>query len=452
MDLDWLKSEGKAFIHAGGQLITDATHDKAAGEQSEQYGGRILNRLVEDVRPEGTSGHDIYMWFHNGRGVSHTIGPKQQGWIQVGNEYDEVKRHIEDALRASHAIWEGQAADSMHQQVSPLAAFADSAKATAHGTAAVVGTQSTDFANAKNKLEPMPSSRPLDNLLNGFAPVQTDLDKQISDYNNKSSMNQHVYQTYGEQTRANIASLPQWNPPPTVHGVVPTEQQLVQNNPEQPLAPTHPVSTQPNHGQLPSSVTPGPTTPGQDWQPQRPASVDPGGNHPPPHQPVAANMPQSADTPFASNTPFATNAAGYSPPQSSVGGWPSQSGYGGFGTSDGQHGAGAGGGYLGAGYGPVRPGSGSGGSHLGTGSLPGGGRYGAGALPEQNVVGGRGGSAGGAAGRPGAAGGPGMSPMGAGRGRGEEDSEHHTPSYLVEPDPEGLFGTDEPTMPPVIGE
>jgi len=41
---------------------------------------------------------------------------------------------------------------------------------------------------------------------------------------------------------------------------------------------------------------------------------------------------------------------------------------------------------------------------------------------------------------------------GSGRGDGEDDSEHQSPSYLREDDPESVFGTDETTAPPVIGE
>jgi len=41
--------------------------------------------------------------------------------------------------------------------------------------------------------------------------------------------------------------------------------------------------------------------------------------------------------------------------------------------------------------------------------------------------------------------------MGAGRGEGGEDEERQRPSYLVEPDPDSMFGTDEMTAPPVIG-
>lgn len=44
--------------------------------------------------------------------------------------------------------------------------------------------------------------------------------------------------------------------------------------------------------------------------------------------------------------------------------------------------------------------------------------------------------------------------MGAGRGKGEgdEDQEHQRPTYLVEGDPDEVFGSNERTSPPVIGE
>jgi hypothetical protein len=42
--------------------------------------------------------------------------------------------------------------------------------------------------------------------------------------------------------------------------------------------------------------------------------------------------------------------------------------------------------------------------------------------------------------------------MGAGRGgKGQGDGEHKRAAYLVEADPDSIFGTDERTAPPVIG-
>ncbi|HET6705380.1 MAG TPA: hypothetical protein VFH84_10415, partial [Amycolatopsis sp.] len=64
-----------------------------------------------------------------------------------------------------------------------------------------------------------------------------------------------------------------------------------------------------------------------------------------------------------------------------------------------------------------------------------------------------GGVRGGAAGKPGSPGVGGMGGMGPGaRGGKAEDEEHQRASYLVEADPESIFGgPDERTAPPVIG-
>ncbi|WP_085939568.1 hypothetical protein [Amycolatopsis azurea] len=88
-------------------------------------------------------------------------------------------------------------------------------------------------------------------------------------------------------------------------------------------------------------------------------------------------------------------------------------------------------------------GTGSGGLGGGRGSGMGG--LGGGMGGADHLAGGRG-----AAGR----GGGQMGPMGAGgrRADGEEDDEHQRPDYLIEADPDAIFGTDQRTSPPVIGE
>lgn len=150
--------------------------------------------------------------------------------------------------------------------------------------------------------------------------------------------------------------------------------------------------------------------------------------------------------------------------------WPG-AGWGPFGPSDGTTGAGyvpgapfgpavpgpAGGnppagGYQGAGFpvpgvaiGPV----GRGGNDFGPGGPgssatpgPGAGVGGVGASPSGRSPAGTGASR--------SAAGLGGVPVGA-RTDGEEDGEHRRPAYLVEPDIESVFGTDELTAPPVIG-
>jgi hypothetical protein len=114
----------------------------------------------------------------------------------------------------------------------------------------------------------------------------------------------------------------------------------------------------------------------------------------------------------------------------------SGSGSGGFGS-----GSGSGSGYGGSG------GSGAGG--LGRGGVGSGG-LGSGALAAEEAAAMRGGAGGAGAASRGGAGG--MAGVPGGHGQGDEDEEHQRPSFLVEGDPDAVFGTDEMTAPPVIGE
>ncbi|MCT2585922.1 hypothetical protein [Actinophytocola gossypii] len=96
-------------------------------------------------------------------------------------------------------------------------------------------------------------------------------------------------------------------------------------------------------------------------------------------------------------------------------------------------------------------GSGGGAGSSGMGGRPGMGPMGgAGAMAAENAAM-RGGGVGGA-GAAGARGTGMMGGMGGGRGQGEDDEEHTRPSFLVEGDPDAVFGTDQMTAPPVIGE
>ncbi|GAB3705461.1 hypothetical protein GCM10027598_06700 [Amycolatopsis oliviviridis] len=101
----------------------------------------------------------------------------------------------------------------------------------------------------------------------------------------------------------------------------------------------------------------------------------------------------------------------------------------------------------GSGFGP----GGGSGSTPGSGSASGAARPGGVGAAEAAAGRGMGGLGGGAAGR----GGPGMGGGMGGRGQqsdGDEDTEHQRPTYLVEGDPDEVFGTDMRTAPPVIGE
>lgn len=132
------------------------------------------------------------------------------------------------------------------------------------------------------------------------------------------------------------------------------------------------------------------------------------------------------------------------------------------GSDFGGSGGGFGPGGAGAGFGPTGGGSGAGGGMAAFGPTGGAPGAGAGNLGAGKASGaGAGVVAGGAAAARGAAGmgrggmGGGMmggAGGGAGKGQGGEDKEHKRASFLQENDPNSLFGTDEKTVPPVIGE
>ena len=149
--------------------------------------------------------------------------------------------------------------------------------------------------------------------------------------------------------------------------------------------------------------------------------------------------PGSFPPPGSSNQPGQNpNYAGTPLP---IGGLPGPTG----GDFDRGRGSGSGGGPGGRGFGPGGSGGygpggsqGSPGRGPGLGGVPGGALAAEGAAVRGGPAGARGGTGGG------------MMPPGR-RAEDEDDGEHQRASYLVEGDPDAVFGTDEATAPPVIG-
>ena len=144
--------------------------------------------------------------------------------------------------------------------------------------------------------------------------------------------------------------------------------------------------------------------------------------------PGAPFVPNVAGPGYLPGTPFVPNGPGFPP----VGGYQ--------GTGFPLPGFGIG---RGGDFGPGGPAGGTSGPGA---PVPGPGGARAGAVGEHGTGGGRGA---GMTSR--SAAGLGGVPIGGARADGEDDGEHRRPAYLVEPDAESLFGSDELTAPPVIG-
>jgi hypothetical protein len=396
---------------------------------------------------------------------------------EVVKAYHERGDRIKQIVGRMDAVWKGDAAGAAQRGAGPLAVEHGLA-APAMDTAQDLATrQAGSFGDARNAVVPVPPAPgkvdPLAAFMNPGALVtygqQVEAHKTASQHNvdvmrgyeNASAYNMSMPDSYGQitsdQAEIRVASP---TPPPDA-GDSGEEPPRPGSGPDKP---TYPGG---GGGQSGSGGGSGRGGGGGSSGPDIPGGGVPGGG---------GSGPGDGSGPGGLVVPppqQGTNPGGYVPPPppgvgpggvlpvgpSGPGGGMPQSGQGtGFG----------GGGLPGVGIGPVgvpggggRGGSGTGsgvgaggrgpgnGGGSGSGGPGAGGRSGAGLIGEPVSGQASGARGGGVAGR----GGPGGMPMGAGAGKGRDgqDEEHVHASFLQEPDPESVFGTDETTAPPVIG-
>ncbi|MCR6489527.1 hypothetical protein M8542_42595 [Amycolatopsis sp. OK19-0408] len=363
---------------------------------------------------------------------------------QAGVDQSTYQRRLEQGTReltsGLESAWTGGASDAARERLQPLTASATSASTTLDRNSTLAQTQIDQFHLMKNSLHPdVTDQPPTRSAWDVATPWDTDTEDKINQYNQKASENVERYNAYSQQSSSNTANR-------TIdYGQLReyTGGDFTVEDPKDPVEPPKKRARSDVGGGDDRSI-------GSQVQP--PPAV---------HPPVQPVQPPGQVTPPPGSVPpgvdDSVRAQGYVPPTSTQfppGYQPPGTGPG-FGPGSGP---GAGGGFgpgfgVGGGFGPGS-GSGPGGfgpgsSGTSSGSRGPGASTGAGALGE-----GRPGTAGGM--RPGATGKPGSSGMG-GMGHGakggkSEDEEHQRASYLVEADPESVFGgSDERTVPPVIG-
>lgn len=385
-------------------------------------------------------------------------GPGTQSLQDVhkaGVDQSTYQRQLEEGTReltsGLESAWTGGGADAARERLQPLTASATSASSTLDLNSRLSQTQIDQFHQMKNSLHPeVKDQPPTRSAWDAATPWDTDTEDKINQYNQKAQENVERYNAYSQQSSANTASRtidygqlgaydggdfevkdpkePTEKPPPKKRPRTDTsggdDDRSIGSQVQPPPAVHPPVQPPPGHVTPPGQVTPPGSigTPNVDDSIRAQSYVPPSTQYPPGYQPPGTGN-------------------GFGPGSGPGGG----GGFGsGFGPGGGGFGPGGGGGFgpgssSGAGSGSA---SGARGPGASTGAgLPGeGGRAGAAA----------GGVRGGAAGKPGSSG---MGGMGQGaKGGKSEDEEHQRASYLVEADPESIFGgSDERTVPPVIG-
>ncbi len=431
-----------------------------------------------------------------------TVGQNGADGIKIGNELTGHQQTMAQAIAKSESGWQGSAGDSARDYMAKLTNWVGKAGQGIQLTGTQLSQQSEAGYLAKNSMpEPVDfnvaaANQQLQQTTNPIAHAMQ-YSQDMAKYQAQQEAQQkaaHVVQTY-DNSLGGSSTTPAFATPPTfgdggggrAHIVVPPDHGKGHNTRPPDIGggnnnQRHNVGGNPDgnssyNPHIPggNSSNPSINTPtgnsGGDNSGGQYGPVNPGGRV------GIGNTNPSGTGPgdFGSNGP--SSGPGFGPGQGGPGGG-RRSGGGEFGGMPiGGMGGGFGGGEdsvrsgkgFGSGSGGFGSGSGSGGSASGsggTGSGPtgagGAGRAGAsGASSAEAGAGGRSGAGAaaaeesamqrGAAGARGAGGrGMGMMPRGGGS-KGGEDGEHQTASYLVEADPDSIFGTDEKTAPPVIG-
>jgi hypothetical protein len=420
------------------------------------------------------TGQKIYDNFTNGTGPQG-LSASAAMVRQLAEEYHGEGDAIRQLTAKMESVWQGEAAGAAQRGAGPLATEHELA-APHLGTAQDLnGRQAGSFVDARNAVKPVP---PQPIAPDPWAAVNSPGDvvtyrRQVAEFSAANQHNVDVMTGYTAASTFNAKGMPQ------SYGAIAGDQAGITvgtttstpnsgpprsgPKPDDAPRPTDRGIVEPFSGG-PTAVAPPSTTSGpssslgatpRDGGSRAPQQTTPGAFTPTPGDPVGP-VPPGSGRGVGSGPPSGGPTGGLAPGTGfpPVGGGP-YDGSGGRGPTTGLGGRGL----SSAGPGAGEDGRGPGG-RVGGGDPRGSevrGPGGRGVSGEPHGPGGRVG-AGGMGGEPyggarGGAGGQGGVPLGGGgRGRDEDDLERYAPEFLQEDDPEALFGTDEMTAPPVIGE
>ncbi|WP_328613400.1 hypothetical protein OHS18_32120 [Amycolatopsis sp. NBC_00355] len=385
---------------------------------------------------------------------------------QVHQVFDKFATSMNTAVNASKGTWEGPAAENAQSYFTSLGKWSDANSQNAKLASETIYDQGQAASTAKNSMPaPIPFSW-TDEMKNWATSnpfsLPDNVDKSLQKQKDSQAAHDQaasVMSTYDKNLYEAASKQPAFAPPPsfsTGGGTGDPNGSGDKNGINNPSGVNVPGSSSVN---MPGgSNSTGNNSTGSNFT---------GGNVPGPN--VTPHISGPGSTTGAGILPAGTTTpSGFQPgavptgsagnPNTSMGGMPMSpmpmgggmgGGFGGDEAYNSKLGGGAGGsGRGGSGFGPGGSGSGS---ATGAGAASGAARPGGIGAAEAAAGRGMGGlGSGGAAGRGGMGSGGGM---GRGqKGEGDEDTEHSRPTYLVEGDPDEVFGTDMRTAPPVIGE
>ncbi|MEU5258512.1 hypothetical protein [Amycolatopsis sp. NPDC021455] len=407
--------------------------------------------------------YDIWDKITHGPGTG-SIQDGQAAASRLKGAYAERLTTIDALAKEMDAAWTGGGAEAAQNAgAHPLRVWMEDSGTKLTDSDKYLGEQNTAFTTVHAQVQEVPKDPPKNNLLNAMTPWTTDTDRAIRDYNAKGQANVDAFNTYFKASNDNGQKMP-------TYSALKGQQENVnvdggQDGKKKPGDGTgngngNGTGTGTGTGSMPGVNIPGPggmpNVPGGGFDPSKVPGYDPSKppNFDPSKIPGGGYDPSKIPGPGTFTPPNfndGTHSSGFTPPKIPGPGGFGPGGSGGagdFSIPGGGFGPGGSGG-IGdpSGFGPGGAGFGPGGS-TGAATPGGAGASGAG----RGGVGGAMGAGGAAAGRPGSTGMGGMGGMGHGaKGQGGGDEER-TSKYLLGDDPNDIFGTDELTAPPVIGE
>lgn len=442
--------------------VQDFLASGKARQQSQEVGDENVDNLtrngdvkyVEGLEPSNADyqgyDHDKLKQFVDSDLDVEQVTNVSTAYHDVHQAFDTFANTMAKAVVASQGTWEGDAAGNAQAYFGSLSKWAEGNSQNAKLASETIYDQGNAASTAKNTMpKPIPfdwkdevggwmTSNPFNLGDNIDKSIQKQQDSQDAHTQAASAMHDYDKSLYEAASKQ-----PAFAEPPKfgVGGGTPGE--------------PPPIQWRPPGSNPPGSNLP----PGGTYIP--PGSGGGGGGGGTSFPPGTGNLPGPGSTTGSGSMPSGTTPSGYQPgqgpistpgpnanmnqmPMSPMPMAPMMGGGMGDTEHNGRGGRGGGGGGFGPGSGAgSTPGSGSGSGA----ARPGG--VGAAEAAAGRGMGMGGGGAGG--GRGGGMGGGGMG----GRGQsaeGDEDTEHQRPTYLVEGDPDEVFGTDMRTAPPVIGE
>ncbi|RSM34890.1 hypothetical protein DMA12_46395 [Amycolatopsis balhimycina DSM 5908] len=375
----------------------------------------------------------------------------------VHEVFDKFSKTMTTAVNSSKGTWEGSAAENAQQYFTSLSKWSDANAQNAKLASETIYEQGQAASTAKNSMPaPIPfswtdefkgwvTSNPLNLADNVDKSLQKQKDSQAAHDEAASVMS-----TYDKSLYEAASKQPAFAPPPsfsTGGGTGDPNGGGDKNGINLPSGANNPGSSV----NLPGG---GASTQGFLQGGGGPLGSGAAAHFSGPGSTTGAGLVPSGTTP-SSFTPGSIQGGGSSNPNQSLGGMPPMSpmpmgGMTNFGGDE-AYNSKVGGGSGRGGGGGFGPGGSGAGNATGAGAASGAARPGGIGAAESAAGRGMGGlGSGGAGGRGGM--GPGGGMARGQKGEGDEDTEHSRPTYLVEGDPDEVFGTDLRTAPPVIGE